>query len=540
VKSVFRGVAYAALTVLLGLVAWLHLVNRITLVTADLGRHIRNGELAWVEHHLITTNYYSLTNADFPTICHHWGAGVAYYLVWRAFGFIGLSVFQGGLLLVTLAIFVWIAARAGALRSALLATALALPLIGTRIEVRPEGFSALFVALSFLLLYGERSNWFPRRWLWLLVLLQLLWVNVHILFPLGFVLLGIFLVDAIIVEGFAARFKLLAFVLIAALIASLLNPSGVAGLIEPLRLVRAQEYKSLIENQTIFWTIQGFPAAFVYRYSLGLIGVAGILVIAHLAAERNLRRAFLPVVIFAWFAMMAIQGVRSIALFGMVFIPVAAVSWERTLAVLGDRWRRLLQIATAFAAATAIGAAAVLPGFFLSPLWRFASAVAESGKSVSLPDVLSTPELWSGLTPGTEGSARFFKKAGLHGPVFNNYDIGGYLIFHLFPQERPFIDNRPEAYPKDFALSVYGAMQADNNVWAVKAKELDFQVIFFYRLDMTEWGQRFLVQRISDPEWAPIFVDGYTLIMARRGGPNQAIIDLHELPREMFGVRRSS
>jgi hypothetical protein len=82
-------------------------------------------------------------------------------------------------------------------------------------------------------------------------------------------------------------------------------------------------------------------------------------------------------------------------------------------------------------------------------------------------------------------------------------------------------------------------MQADNNVWAVKAKELDFQVIFFYRLDMTEWGQRFLVQRISDPEWAPIFVDGYTLIMARRGGANQAIIDLHELPREMFEIQRS-
>lgn len=533
--KLFKAVAYAAMILVLAAVAWLHLVKRIHLETADLGRHIRNGELAWVQHHPLTTNYYSLTNADYPTVCHHWGTGVIFYLVWNSFGFVGLSVFYGAVLLLTVALLAAIAARAGALPSALLATALALPLIGERIEIRPEGFSTLFATVSFLLLYGARCNWFGRGWLWLLPLLQLVWVNIHILFPLGFVLLGIFFVDAVLREGFGARAGQLAVIAVISLAASLINPSGYAGLIEPVRLMQAQEYKSLAENQSIFWMMARFPHNFSYRYCLILIAAGGALLLVRLLVERDLRRIFLHAAVFGWFAIMAVQSARSIAMFGLFFIPIAAVGWERILAGFGERWRGLFHAATAIAAGALIVAATVLPQSYLSPVRKFISMHIDAAPGELLYEVLRTPALWAGLAPQTDGSGRFFKEAGMRGPLFNNYDIGSYVIFHLFPEDRPFIDNRPEAYPLDFQIHVYGAMQHDDVVWAAKMKEYGLEAIFFHHLDMSSWGREFLVKRINDPQWAPVFVDARVVIFARRGGVNQAVIDKHEVPREVFG-----
>jgi hypothetical protein len=63
-------------------------------------------------------------------------------------------------------------------------------------------------------------------------------------------------------------------------------------------------------------------------------------------------------------------------------------------------------------------------------------------------------------------------------------------------------------------------------------------VIYFYRHDQTTWGQPFLIRRIDDPAWAPVFVDGYTIILAKRGGVNQGVIEKFELPRSIFGVTK--
>jgi len=55
-----------------------------------------------------------------------------------------------------------------------------------------------------------------------------------------------------------------------------------------------------------------------------------------------------------------------------------------------------------------------------------------------------------GLVQGNNQSAQFFIDNNIKGPLFNNYDIGGYLIYHFYPQEKVFTDNRPEAYSVSF------------------------------------------------------------------------------------------
>ena len=68
-------------------------------------------------------------------------------------------------------------------------------------------------------------------------------------------------------------------------------------------------------------------------------------------------------------------------------------------------------------------------------------------------------------------------------------------------------------------------MQESENEWQKQDKIYNFNAIFFFRNDATPWGQNFLISRINDPTWAPIFVDQYTIIFLKKTSQNQKIID---------------
>ena len=134
------------------------------------------------------------------------------------------------------------------------------------------------------------------------------------------------------------------------------------------------------------------------------------------------------------------------------------------------------------------------------------------------------------------GRAEFFKTQNVTGPIFSNYDIGGYLIFNLYP-EKVFVDNRPEAYPARFFQDEYIPMQEDEKIWNEELQKWNFNVIYFQRNDLTPWAQQFLITRVRDPLWAPVYVDNYTIIFLRRNEKNSAIIKNYELPQSMFSVK---
>src|SRR5438552_1318336 len=71
-------------------------VQKINFLTADIGRHIKNGEIFLhsaefkiSKSELLHTNLFSYTNPDFPFINHHWGSGVLAYIIYSVAGFKG-------------------------------------------------------------------------------------------------------------------------------------------------------------------------------------------------------------------------------------------------------------------------------------------------------------------------------------------------------------------------------------------------------------------------------------------------------------------
>ncbi len=117
-----------------------------------------------------------------------------------------------------------------------------------------------------------------------------------------------------------------------------------------------------------------------------------------------------------------------------------------------------------------------------------------------------------GLQNGVTATADFMQANGVTGPVFNDFNNGGYLIFYLFhpgqslqsADERIFIDNRPEAYPAGL-FELHKSMEADDKVWREQDEKYHFNaIVYSLQFNNAPETERFLLARVGDPEWAPV------------------------------------
>jgi len=482
----------------------LHLAVPINLTAVDIGRHIKNGELILKgQTQVLYKNFYSFTYPDYPFINHHWFFGVISYFTFCLGGFEGLSIFYIILLLLTFLLAFDSARRYSNFNLACFCSVSSLLLLISRAEIRPEGFSVFFTALDFWLLQRLLQRSISAWLVWTIIpIVQIIWVNTHIFFFLGPLLVGLFLWQAKLTGEGKAGLGVLKRLLLVTVCVNLINPSGLWGMLTPFNGFKKFGY-ALAENQSVFFMIHRFPANVIYKYDLlaALMMIAGIV----LALRRDGKKAMPMVFLAGLITVATFKAVRLIMPFGFLFIPLSAYFYAPYIK---KAW-------VSFAAGF-VGFAGIILFVCLMP--------------PAHPQV--------GLMPNVNVSAEFYKQMGLRGPIFSNYDIGGYLIYHLGAQEKVFVDNRQEAFPPEFFQDVYIPMQEKPAVWNAMSGKYGFNVIYFYRHDITPWGQGFLIDRVRDPAWAPVFVDDYAIIFVRRGSINQGVIDHFELPQSMFKIAR--
>jgi hypothetical protein len=489
------------------------LAKRTDLATSDLGRHLKNGELivfSIVNSHklpfeILHTNYYSYSNGDYQTINHHWLSGVIYYLCHRFFGFVGVSGFFLILSLATMGLFLVLAKNLSTLKMATVSATFSLPLIAERTEIRPEAFSYFLSGLLIFFLQNYlRAKLSLRKILIATFLLSAFWINFHIYFFLGFVIIGAFLVSEMLSKG--KRIKHLIFVLLAFVGGLCVNPFGLKGITYPLKINIDYGYR-VVENQTV-----------LFLDNLGFV--------------RNSNLLYAKIVVFALICILLLTIIRV----------------KKNRAKFDSYWVFVLAVAGAFAGFVAIRNLTIF-GFFILLFFSAVFCAWDSPKANSFASVLGVilgtmffiPKVNSllglGIMPKNLASRDFFIENNIKGPIFNNYDIGGFLIFILFPKEKVFVDNRPEAYPSTFLKDAYIASQESEDVWNALQKQANFNAIFFSYRDATPWGQKFLKARLEDNNWAPVFVDKYTIILLKKSLDNKEIIDKWEIPKSQFVFR---
>jgi hypothetical protein len=289
--------------------------------------------------------------------------------------------------------------------------------------------------------------------------------------------------------------------------ASLINPWGLEGAIYPLMIFKDYAYP-INENMPIWpnlwFAAEGFHFAFVF--ALAMVGLG----LSVFAPERGDR--LLPFVLMTLaFGALGWQVYRGIAIFGYIALAALPFFYNRGIALsFIDSLRPLRAVLLLLGIAT------------------FYFAVR--------------PEPWLhrdrpglGLEEGSLDGVKFFRDHKLKGPIFNTYNIGNYLIYGLYPDDRArvFVDGRPEAYPGDFfrrAIVPLAATTDNEEQWNRLMAEYGFNVIVLHSAEAlyVPGYQAFFRRRANDPQWAIVFLKNRMVILVRRTPENKDLIDRYE------------
>jgi tetratricopeptide (TPR) repeat protein len=248
----------------------------ITAVTTnDVWIHIKTGDLILQNLTIPRTDPYSFTASDHEYLVHEWLSAVILALSYAAAGVPGLIAFKFSVTLLSW-LFLFLAVRARGDR-----LAVALPPFGVlgyvaaqRYLERPHIFTFLFCAAYLFLFYQYRCRGRRRAWLWAIVPLHVIWVNLHSGFFLGLMLLAAFGLGSLLdhlrggegdsrgtepLSGADVGFLLCLPVICLAV--SLINPHGVRLLLFPFQLTGMEVFM-----QNVFEWKPPFDRVFVYTY----------------------------------------------------------------------------------------------------------------------------------------------------------------------------------------------------------------------------------------------------------------------------------
>lgn len=505
---------YSAVILLVFLLYTNIFARKIDLTTADLGRHIKNGEIIWSgsaddRQSLIHSNFYSYTSSEAPFVNHHWLTGLVYFGVHNLAGFVGLSYLNLILLLTTIFVLYLFSAKQWGFWPATLGVLSIAPFFVGRTEVRPEAFTYLLFVIYFCLLWSWHNQKLSSKWLWILPILQLFWVNLHIGFVFGAFVVGLFLLTHLSLFIFKKenRFKEIFWPTIGVALTTLMNPNFLTGAFYPLNVFDNYGYR-VLENQSV-WFLENLKLIqpyFLLWKILALVLLANLI----LTGLKSYRESNFWTITLLWLTFLTLSAfaIRNMALFGLLSLVVIAWSINQAKASI----KTILSVV-----------------FICLSLYGFGQVTSITKNYAEAKGV--------GILPNSYASANFFIDNKIEGPIFNNYDIGGFLIFNLFPNEKVFVDNRPEAYKKDFFDKIYIPIQEEADEWQKAEEKYKFNAVFFSHRDNTPWGQEFLVRLINDPAWAPVFADNYAIIFLKRNSQNQPLIAKYEIPRSTFRVQ---
>lgn len=492
----------------------------------DLPRLIKNGEMIVAgDFDVLTKNVYSYTTPNNPFANHHWFSAVLFYVLYVVAGFSGITVFKILVILATFSLLFYLSIKkANFWLVSLLSIPTIIILMG-RSSARPEIFSYLFIVLYLYIFYLFEKNPSTRKIFWLIPL-QLLWTNMHLFFGVGLMLVGGLLLEKVILnfknlKKDRATIKL-AVVFIMMISTLFLTPYGIRGAIHSLKVNTSYDAPIFsAETQSIATFKKTVPpidniALVVFPYMAVLLGVSFLVRWRRRFSWKNMPIFYLlasAATIFVGF-----KVIRSLPMFGLVFLLVASQNITPTFTYVKDKIKNRFPDSRKFLKYTFIVLFGFLIVYMIFPARKVLSPYAEFGIGLSLR---------------SNHAAEFFKENGLKGPIFNDTDIGSYLIFHLYPEEKVFVDNRfGDAYPATFFKRVYQPMTVDEAEWKYLADVYRINTIIFYQYDGGSGARDFLYRRIYDLNWVWVYADDNVVILVKNTPENQTVIDKYRITKE--------
>ncbi len=437
----------------------------------DIWWHLKTGQ--WIcQHHAVPrTDIFSYVLAGKPWVTFEWLSQVFLYKAWSWGGPMGLFILRQSLAAALFAILFVLGGSAGLPTMAILL--LGLPLASTGIMERPQMFDYLF-ALSCRALMprflSARRPWAAGA---ALILIHLLWSNLHGgACVVGLIIMGVYAFSYLWSGDFKTAVKAAGLGALAFL-ACFVNPHGYRIFTQLL---------GTWFDPAQHWVLEWKPLA------------AG-------TPQFDLQCAYAACLIFAGFRLKGAQ--RTIAI-------ILAVGFAF---VAGFRSARNVPLAF-FITVPDLLAAGVL-------FWKEKPArAAQIFLPLALASLLICPSLIQWVYPGeispnpitkewASGVCDFIEREDLPGRMYNDYIIGGYLIWRLGPQRQVFVDGRSLEY---------GAVMMDA-IARISRREGFEALDRVYHFDYLVFQQRpddRLLYLDNDPDWACVYFDDGGLVYAHR------------------------
>jgi hypothetical protein len=378
------------------------------------------------------------------------------------------------------------AAWAGALLAVWLVAALFVA--RSLLLVRPVIITLLCLALFLRELERFRGDGRARH-LVLLGLVQVVWANCQGLSALGPAVAGAYLVEALVARR---RWPALLGATFACALASLLTPFGWRGLalsgalFERLLPGEHNVYAHTVAENVPPFVLERWTGGELWHFKWYCLFLAAAL----LAGGRRLRVSH--ALLLAGFGALALLSNRNVLLFYWVSAPIAAIQ----LAPAARRWLRQLGPLPARWAPVAAASA-------LLALIGLSSAAAARETSLAEPSPFRAP---------AESVSRL--QALPAADVFCADHHGGYLIWRLFPRQRPYIDTRLVLRSADEYAEYLALADFPERFEAFQARHR-----FGYVLLPVDYPNRYLgliAELYRSPQFRLVFTNGSEVLFARR------------------------
>lgn len=457
-----------------------------------------------------TVDVYSYTMPGEPYASYQmfWLMEVLFYLVY-SLGGPALIVFAHSLVITaTYGLVIWLGwRRSGSWRLAAFAGLFAAALGMFDWNVRPQAITFLLGAVFLVAMQvgpGRRG----LAWVLVFPLGMALWANSHGTFPLGLLLIGLWLLDEawqrllplaepvlpVLGRKIKAWFNqglngpgrgvlVAALALALALLACLLNPRGLGILDYVLTLTGNPAVQKLVTE----WAPPSFDSLG------GGLFLGGLLLSALILAISPRRPSPRDLLAFLAFAALGLKTSRGVIWYGLVMAPVLA---DHLGAIAG-------RMGLVSPTANASGSRA-LNRFFVGVLLFMAC--------MSLPwfkSVLPLPEEKAGVISAETpiAATQYLLDEKLPAPIFHDMSFGSYLIWAAQPDYPVFVDGRIELYPLEIWQD-YMAISSAQPGWEEKVLGYGVQTLFLSPVE-----QAGLAAAAQDsPLWQMVYRDAAAVI----------------------------
>jgi hypothetical protein len=423
---------------------------------ASVGWHIRNGERMLRTHSITRVDPFSVTMGGQTWYAWEWlyDAKIAGIHHWM--GLNGVVFFTALIIALTFALTLRLCLQRGAdlpVTALLLALSLGVSMI--HLFARPHVLSWLFTVIWFQLLDSSESAnpAASQRRLWYLPALMLLWVNLHGGFVLGFALLGLYLLSAVVryyrsrdgeeSRSLAQRSKTLGMVTVASLAASLINPYGYE--------LHVHVYRYLTSRWLMNHIDEFLSPNFHGVAQQCFVAILLITIVALAAAHNKPSLSRVLVLLLATYS--GLYAARSLPVSSLLFTLIVAPLWTQALTDARENENlslRLRAVVSRWQEFT--GRVRNVELAFRGHLWPVAAVFLGVLVCAHQGRLGATQWMHAHFDPKNlpVQATDTIVERGIREPIFAPDSWGGYLIYRLYPENRIFVDDRHDFYGVDF------------------------------------------------------------------------------------------